>query len=797
MDANRQRFWMVPADESGWSLDPATLRWDADRRVLRLAGVRTLPEPDGGIDLAKVAADRLALPRQAIDAWGSRAFWDDGAGVVRSATPDLDGDVVIAKPDSGPPTDLCLGDDGILYLAVDGDVFLHDPRGRWQADPVDSPQVEAWRLAPRPGGGAWVLDAKNLRLGMVRGLPLPHRPPVEYDPETWRPVDEEPDPPRLATLFDLALDAGEVPLGIASSPGGRVALLLRDSIGDGGEARLRLVREDGRGHEPAIALLRAPGAGLEGAYSLAWLSESRVAVLAAGLAEAPSYEIPDQRAGLASLLPAGDLYPLQDHDGGPFLNGPPLPPSYPLASGYAPLYKLSFPSYATVGEGSAAVAFDSGSTHTEWHRLYLEACLPAHGGVRVRLAATDAGVRPADGDAVWHEHAFGLVPDAGARSPRGAWVPLPSELPFQSGLLPCPLEADRAGLFTCLIQRPGLRVNALVGRYLWVRVELRGDGRSTPELAALRAWGSRFSYVDHYLPELYREDLLGPEADQAGPATPADFLERFLGNFEGVLTPIEDRIAASWLLTDARTVPDDSLEWLGSWIGLAFAPGFPSERRRRLLRSAPELYRWRGTLRGLQMALDIATGGAVAGGEVIVLEEFRLRRTFATILGVDLADEEDPLLAGLTISGNSYVGDTLFLGDESHKEFLALFAGDLPLTRAEERAVDLFFERLAHRVTVLVHREVEDQDLGLIRRVAESEAPAHVRVQVLTASRPFIVGLASLVGVETYLGPEPVQQPIVVNRSAVGQRDFLIGPGALDPRLGGGDAFGAPDDFSE
>ena len=115
-----------------------------------------------------------------------------------------------------------------------------------------------------------------------------------------------------------------------------------------------------------------------------------------------------------------------------------------------------------------------------------------------------------------------------------------------------------------------------------------------------------------------------------------------------------------------------SLDWLANWIGLAFDSAYPQARRRALLQAAPRLSRWHGTLTGLALALDIATGGAVRGGEVVILEDFRLRRTFATILGADLADEEDPLLAGIVESGNSYVGDTLFLGDESRAEFLAL-----------------------------------------------------------------------------------------------------------------------------
>jgi phage tail-like protein len=776
MNANQQRFWMV-ADDRQWrrSQDPPALRWDGGRRVLRLAGQRKLPISDS--DLPESEGERgRSTPRQAIDRYGSRAFLD-ADGKLRAATADLPDDAVLFELEPDQVTDLALGHDGILYAAVSGGVELYDPRQRWQRTPIRLDGFEARRLAPRAAGGVWVLDGAN-RLGMVRGLPLPDRPPAGYDAATWRPGEENPDPPRLHLSFGFNLDQGEEQAAFGSGPGGRVGLL---TWTPDGASRLRLLRAGGRAFSPPWALLRAPGDPLRYAYSLAWISEERVAVIVPGLGEAPTFEIPDE--DVATLLPCGDLYPLRGHAGGPFLNGPVVPPHYPTPAGSAPLHKLSFPSYALSGQASNLELLDSGSTGTEWHRLYLEACLPPRCGIRVDLAATDAPAAPEEG---WHEHRFGHVPGENGRGPRAAWVPLPSELPFHPGLLPCPPERDQAGLFTCLIQRAGRRVSALTGRYLWIRIEMSGDGRSTPELAAVRAWGPRFSYADRYLPELYREDLLGPEADEKGQSTPADFLERFLGSFEGVLTALEDRIASSYLLTDARTVPEDALEWLGSWIAMAFEPGHPPARRRRLLQAAPELYRWRGTLRGFRMALDLATGGAVEGGEVVVLEEFRLRRTFATILGIDLAREEDPLLGGLSISGNSYVGDTLFLGDERRKEFLALFGASLPRTAAEEQAVAAFFEGLAHRVTVLVHQEVEPQDLGLVRRIAETEAPAHVRVRVITASRPFIVGLASLVGVETYLGRPPGLTPVRVSHSVLGTRDHLIGSGSLDPRLDGG-----------
>ena len=172
-------------------------------------------------------------------------------------------------------------------------------------------------------------------------------------------------------------------------------------------------------------------------------------------------------------------------------------------------------------------------------------------------------------------------------------------------------------------------------------------------------------------------------------------------------------------------------------------------------------------------------------GEIVILEDWRLRRTFATILGADLADEEDPLLAGLAVSGNSYVGDTLFLGDENRKEFLALFKADLKKKKTEQAAVQGLFDDLAHRVTVLVHQEFEPQDLGLIRRVVDLETPAHIIFRVMPASRSFLVGMASLVGIDTYLAEDQGPQSVTVERSHIGLRDIIRRPASLDPRLEG------------
>jgi phage tail-like protein len=423
-----------------------------------------------------------------------------------------------------------------------------------------------------------------------------------------------------------------------------------------------------------------------------------------------------------------------------------------------------------------------------WHRLYIEAVIPPQCGARILLAATEDFRMPLRTSAEWYEHHLGDVVDPEARGevPRAAWTREPSELPFHRGLLPCPPAEERSGLFTVLIQRPRRRVRTLQGRYLWVRLLLSGNGRATPEIAALRAYGSRFSYLNRYLPELYREQVFGGDADRRARSTPADFLERFLDNFEGILTPLEDRIASSYLLTDASATPDEALEWLASWVGLTFDPAYPPDRRRALLQATPDLHRARGTLRGLSLALETATDGGVSGGDIVILEDYRLRRTVATILGADLADEDDPLLAGRVSSGNSIVGDTLVLGDEHRREFLALFSAELETTATEDAAIARLFDDLAHRVTVLVHEEVDDQDFGLIRRIVDLETPAHVLSRVIPARYSFLVGMASLVGVDTYLAHRPGRAPARVGESRIGVKDFVQRAASLDPRLEGG-----------
>lgn len=845
MDANGLRFWLL-ADDRHWP-GRSHVDYRAGCRALRLASERTLATPPA--DAAAIAATALERLPRSVDRHGASARWDELAMAIVASSHLPGAATLLALAER--PQDFAVGYDDVLYVALAGRLLLHDLRGRWPDTVLPTPGFQAWRIAVDPLGGSWLLERASGRLGRLSGCLLPARPGADYAPGTFRPDPENPTPPTLRMLDGVRWPAGERPQSLALADDGTLAML--SWFGDG-ECRLRLFDRQLGTLGPAQTL-----AGAAFAYAVDWLGDGRIAVRLPGRRDVPVWLPRRSAVAAVTLPPAGDIYPLAaDAEEAPFAHRLDEPPRYPLAGGgVEPLFRLSLANLARRGEAAsfstaALHLVDSGDQQTVWHRLYAEARLPAGCGLVVWLAATAEPSAAAVDE--WHAHLFGELPDDGLPAgpvPRAVWERQASELPGHSGLgaWGSP-EAGRAGLWTAMIQRAGHRVRALSGRYLWVRVAFFGDGRESPELAALRAYGSRFSYRDQYLPRLYRESEFGAAAEAPGSAvasvdapllaadldaallppalaatlalgeaarvevltagrlwqlrdgasnwtlrredqqivayrpqaTAADFLERLLGNVEGVLTPLEDRVAAAHLASDPAAAPDESLDWLGGWLGVAFDSALPAARRRQWLLRSSELARFHGTRRGLRLALEIATDGAVRGGEIVVLEGFRMRRLMSTLLGVNLNVEDDPLLPGLLISGNSVVGDSLILGDAERVELLALFRDEL-ISGVERDAVLAFYDQLAFRAMVLVHQAVEAPDLGLIRRIVELESPAHVEVQVATASWPLLVGIASLVGVDTWLGPPRERRPARADVSSLGNGDYVLGVGSLDPRL--------------
>jgi phage tail-like protein len=478
-------------------------------------------------------------------------------------------------------------------------------------------------MAASRDGRLWILDRAHRRTWVLdRHLGVLVQDQALIDPSSdanaFSPVDAAPgDPPRHPAQFPtgIALDASSPvdaidPVAIEPLPDGTVLILDR-----GDPVRVHRYRFGQRVGAPVVldvaALLSQPPSpgevlfGADFAYLPATASEGeRLLVTAADGNQVFAFRV--ERTDLAlSLHPIADEYFPMRLFGGKALVVADGRPWYDIDhKGFIPLVDQRRPRYQREALLDGPI-FDGHEAGCVWHRLFLDACIPPQAAVDVWSRAND------DPSAVARA--------AWAREPALQRRPDASELPFLA-------SSSGTATFELLFQRAR-------GRFLQLRLALHGDGRTSPRLRALRAWYPRFSYLEKYLPAVYRED---PES--------ASFLDRFLANMEGQFTAIEDKMAAAQILLDPRTAPAEALQWLAGWFGIALDPAWDEPRRRMFLRHAMDFFRLRGTVPGLRLALRVAFDAcadermfteddSTSPSSIRILERFRLRRVPAVVLG--------------------------------------------------------------------------------------------------------------------------------------------------------------------
>src|SRR4051812_4631278 len=99
----------------------------------------------------------------------------------------------------------------------------------------------------------------------------------------------------------------------------------------------------------------------------------------------------------------------------------------------------------------------------------------------------------------------------------------------------------------------------------------------------------------NYLPGIYQD------ADEEN----ADFLQRFLLVSAHLTSGIEENLEFVHELFDPRITNARWLPWLASWLAMPLLEGWDEEKRREIVQRIPELYRLRGTARGLKLALKL------------------------------------------------------------------------------------------------------------------------------------------------------------------------------------------------
>jgi phage tail-like protein len=287
-----------------------------------------------------------------------------------------------------------------------------------------------------------------------------------------------------------------------------------------------------------------------------------------------------------------------------------------------------------------------------------------------------------------------------------------------------PALSERGGTWEILFQN-------IYGRYLQIQLTILGTGRATPEIRSLRLWYPRFSYRDHYLPAIYSEEA------QAATGTPA-FTERFLANFEGFYTSLEDKIVQLSSLLDPRITPPEALDWLAGWLGVVLHPLWEEERRRFFIRFAHRLYQIRGTIPGIIIALRIF---------------------------LDKELDESLFDPACIYRSNIRIIEHFLTRD---------FAGNIFGDPDGETPTGISVAEAAHRFTVLLpyHFETEAAVTGdalrMAERIIELEKPAHTWFEIEEYWNMFRVGEARL-GLDTQIGYSTFFQPLVLGDAILPQ----------------------------
>ena len=150
------------------------------------------------------------------------------------------------------------------------------------------------------------------------------------------------------------------------------------------------------------------------------------------------------------------------------------------------------------------------------------------------------------------------------------------------------------------------------------------------------------------LPSIYQDAMAEMRAELSAPDLP--FFERYLVGLQDAIDPLREALQKLDALFGPYSAPPDYLVWLATWVCMPLDANWPEMKRRRLVQEAVELFRWRGTKRGLARFIEIYTGvrpvihdqpqqGAALGSETLMGSPDTIigdvpEHTFTVTLGV-------------------------------------------------------------------------------------------------------------------------------------------------------------------
>jgi phage tail-like protein len=122
-------------------------------------------------------------------------------------------------------------------------------------------------------------------------------------------------------------------------------------------------------------------------------------------------------------------------------------------------------------------------------------------------------------------------------------------------------------------------------------------GQMVYEGTEVTIWVARRGYLEN-LPAIYRR------SDAVG----RNLVRELCFVFEHMFDSVEINLTDGWRFYDSHVTPIEFLNWLSGWTAFSLDLDWPEAEKRALIKRAVDLYRIRGTKRGLSLFLRLFTG---------------------------------------------------------------------------------------------------------------------------------------------------------------------------------------------
>ncbi len=237
-------------------------------------------------------------------------------------------------------------------------------------------------------------------------------------------------------------------------------------------------------------------------------------------------------------------------------------------------------------------SFDSLQTETVWHRLRLDADIPASAIYKLRVYSSDTTEI--------------MIPVPGTKGR--------SAVDINDYIFNPDIDINRkidmfADIGAEIYENPtDILLYGLKGRYLWVCLEIINYEQEELSIKSMKIEFPQISFVN-YLPEIYREN-----------EEKNSFLARFVGIFQSMYVDLEDKIDYTPLKFDTDRTTKDFLNWMADWLSIKDASIWGEKRLRQLIKEAVKIYKMKGTKRAIAKVVQ-----EYAGIEPIIVEQFDVK----------------------------------------------------------------------------------------------------------------------------------------------------------------------------